>query len=196
MGTSIPSIGKRYTKRRLLSLFITCAFPLHVWAIILFLSDVSWITERTNVWDAVGVGAYALTFALLESLIVFAVFVLVGFFTPGQWPIDKRVAFLSMLVLILSAWGIVSQLLFFWNVVLPESVIRFLRQSGHPLRIIYAASLTIVLPSIGVPVLVFLRTDRLIHLIQGLSERLSLLTGFYLFLDLAGLIIVILRNVS
>jgi len=160
----------------------------------LVLSDVSWITERTNVWDAVGVGAYALTFALLESLIVFAVFVFVGFFTPRQWPVDKRASFLSMLVLILSAWGIVSQLLFFWNVLLPESAIRFLEQSGHPLRIMYAASLAIVIPSIGVPVLVFLRSDRLFHFIQALSERLSLLTGFYLILDLAGLIIVITRN--
>jgi len=165
-----------------------------VWTIILVLSDVSWITERTNVWDAVGVGAYALTLALLESLIVFAVFFFVGFFTPGQWSVDKRVSFLSMLILILSAWAIVSQLLFFWNVLLPESAIRFLVQSGHPLRFMYAASLAIVLPSIGVPVLVFLRSDRLFHFIQGLSERLSLLTGFYLILDLAGLIIVITRN--
>ena len=58
----------------------------------------------------------------------------------------------------------------------------------------YAASLAIVLPSIGVPVLVFLRSDRLFHFIQALSERLSLLTGFYLIIDLAGLIIVITWN--
>lgn len=192
----MPATGKRYTGQGLISLFLTCAFPLHIWAIFLVLRDVGWVTERTNVWDAVGVGAYGLVFAFVESLIVFIVFVLLGFFTPRQWAVEKRVAFLSMLVLILSAWGIVSQLLFLWNVSLPASAIRSLTQSGHPLRIIYAAGLAIVLPSICVPVYFFLRSDRLFRSIQGLGERLALLTGFYLFLDLAGLIIVIIRNIS
>ena len=192
----MPSTRKRYTRQGLLSLFLTCAFPLHVWTIILVLRDVSWVAERTNVWDAVGVGAYGLVFALVESLVVFLVFALFGFFTPRGWAVDKRIAFLSLLVLLLSGWGIVSQLLFLWNVSLPSSLIQILVQSGHPVRILYAASLAVVLASIGVPVYLFLRSDNFIRSIQGLSERLSLLTGFYLFLDLAGLAIVILRNIS
>lgn len=178
-----------------MSLFLTCAFPIHAWTIILVLRDVSWVAERTNAWDAVGVGAYGLIFAFAESLIVFAVFVLFGFFTPGQWTADKRISFLSLLVLILSAWGIVSQLLFLWNVSLPEPARRFLAQSGHPLRLMYAASLAIVVPSIGAPVYLFLRSDKVVRSIQGFTDRLSLLTMFYLFLDLAGLVIVILRNI-
>jgi hypothetical protein len=167
-----------------------------VWTIILVLRDVSWVAERTTVWDAVGVGAYGMVFALIESLIVFAIFTVFGFFTPRQWAVDKRIAFLSLLVLLLSAWGIVSQLLFLWNVFLPPSAIRFLAQSGHPVRIMYAASLAIILITIGIPVFLFLRSDKLTRSIQDLSERLALLTGFYLLLDLAGLVIVIVRNVS
>jgi len=178
-----------------LSLFLTCAFPLHAWTIILVLRDVSWVSERTNVWDAIGLGAYALIFAFVESLIVFGVFALFGFLTPIQWTVDKRIAFLSLIVLILSAWGIISQLLFLWNVSLPASAIQFLAQSGHPVRIMYAASLAIVLPSVGVPVYFFLRSDRLFHSIQDLSERLSLLTVLYLFFDLAGLVIILIRNI-
>ena len=195
MGFSIPSAGKRYTLRGLLSLFLTCAFPLHAWTIILVLRDVSWVAERTNLWDAVGVGAYALVFAFVESLIVFVVFFLLGLLTPAQWTVDKRIAFLSLVVLILSAWGIISQLLFLWNVSLPQSAIHFLARSGHPVRIMYAVSLVVVLPSIGVPVYLFQRSDRLFRLIQNFSERLSLLTVFYLFFDLAGLVIILIRNI-
>jgi hypothetical protein len=195
LGSSITSIGKRYTKQGLWSLFLTCAFPLHAWTIILVLRDVGWVSERTNAWDAIGLGAYALLFAFVESLIIFFVFTLFGFLTPNHWTVDKRIAFLSLFVLILSAWGIISQLLFLWNVSLPASAIRFLAQSGHPVRIMYAASLAVVLPSVGVPVYFFLRSDRLFRSIQDLSERLSLLTVFYLFFDLAGLVIVLIRNI-
>jgi hypothetical protein len=181
--------------RGLLSLFLTCAFPLHAWTIILVLRDVSWVAERTNVWDAIGVGAYGLVFAFVESLIVFVVFVLIGFLTPTQWTVDKRIAFLSLFVLILSAWGIISQLLFLWNISLPTSAIRFLAQSGHPMRIMYAVSLAVVVPSIGVPVYLFQRSDRLFRFIQNFSERLALLTVFYLFFDLAGLVIILIRNI-
>lgn len=140
--------------------------------------------------------SYGLVFAFAESLIVFSAFVLFGFFTPNQWTVDKRISFLSLLVLILSAWGIASQLLFLWNVSLPASAIHFLAQSEHPVRIMYAACLAIVLPSIGVPVYVFLRSDKMIQSIQGLNDRLSLLTIFYLFFDLAGLVIVLIRNIG
>lgn len=187
---------RRYSTQGLWSLFLTCAFPLHVWTIILVFRDVSWVAARTDVWDAVGLGAYALTFAFVESLIVFAVFALLGFFTPNHWAADKRIAFLNMLVLLLSAWGILSQLLFLWNVSLPSSAIRYLAHSGHPLRILYAASLAVVLPSISIPAYLFLRSDKLFRFIHGLTERLAPLTMFYLSFDLIGFIIVVLRNIS
>src|SRR5512141_1446140 len=69
----------RYTRQGLWSLFLMCAFPLHVWALILAFRDVSWVTERTNSWDAVGVVAYGLLFTLVESVLVFGIMTLLGF---------------------------------------------------------------------------------------------------------------------
>lgn len=163
---------------------------------ILVFRDVSWVMERTNVWDAIGVGSYGMVFAFAETVVLFVVFTFLGFFLiPKQWDVGKRVALLSLLVIILSAWGVISQLLFLWNVSPPRSALQFLAQSEHPVRIIYAVSFAIVLPSIGVPVYLFLRSDKLFRSIQGLSEQLSLLTMFYLFFDLAGLVVVIIRNI-
>jgi len=188
------SITRRYSIQGLWSLFLMCAFPLHLWAMILIFRDMSWVIERTNVWDAIGVGSYGMIRAFAESVVVFVIFSVLGFLTPANWMIDRRIAFLSLLVILLSAWGMIAQLLFLWNVSPPESVLRFLAESGHPVRIMIAASLAIVTPTILVPVFLFLRWDKVVGSIQELSERLSLLTMFYLIFDLAGLVIVLIRN--
>jgi hypothetical protein len=87
-------------------------------------------------------------------------------------------------------------LLFLWNVSLPVQAIQLLRNSSHPLRILYVASLMIVTPTVLLPVYSFIRSDKSVTVMQNLMERLSLLTMFYLFFDLLALIIVIIRNIN
>ncbi len=189
--------ARRYSTRGLWSLFLICAFPLHVWTILLFLRDVSWLSERTNLWDAIGVGAYGLLYAFVESLLAFGVVALLGLFlTPRQWSVEKRISFLSLLVLILAVWGMIAQLLFLWKVFPPDWVVQLLIRWGRPLLGLYLISLFFVVPSVVLPVYFFLRSDRMTRAIQEFGERLSPLMSAYLFLDLAGLIVVILRNVA
>lgn len=183
-----------YTKQGLWSLFLMCTFPLHLWALILAFQDVAWVTERTNAWDAVGVVSYALLFALIETILVFLTFTALGFLIPRRWQPNKRTGFLILLVLLLSAWGIISQLLFLWHINLPESAIQFLARSEHPLRYLYTGILTIVIPTIVLPVYFFLKSDRMLVRIEDLADRLSVLVGLYLFFDVIGIIIVIIRN--
>lgn len=171
-----------------------CAFPLHLWALILAFQDVAWVTERTNAWDAVGVVSYALLFALIESFLVFLAFAMLGFLVPRRWNPNKRIGFLILLALLLSAWGIVSQLFFLWNINLPAPAMQFLARSGHPLRLLYAGALAIVLPTILLPIYFFLKWDGMLARIEDLADRLSVLMGLYLFFDAIGVIIVIIRN--
>jgi hypothetical protein len=189
-------ITRRYSRQGLWSLFLVCAFPLHLWTLILVFRDMSWVIERTNVWDAIGVASYGMVFALVESVLVFLVVVLVGFLTPKSWNQDRRITFLSLLILITAVWGITGQLLFLWNVFLPAGAIQFLRGSDHPLRIIYAACLVVVVPTVFLPVYSFIRSNRAIPFMQNLMQRLSVLTMFYLFFDVVGLIIVVIRNLG
>lgn len=189
-------ITRRYSSQGLWSLFLTSAFPLHFWALILAFRDVSWLTERTNVWDAIGVASYGMIFAFTESALVFCIIALLGFLTPKQWKTDRRIAFLGLLILITSLWGMIGQLLFLWNVFLPVQTIQFLRSSSHPLRIIYATCLMVVTPTVLLPIYAFIRSNKAVRVMQNLMERLSLLTMFYLFFDLLGLIIVITRNIG
>ena len=192
MVTSKPTW---YSRRGLWSLFLVCAFPLHVWTIILAFRDFSWVAERTNAWDAIGVLAYALVFAFAESLVVFLAAVLLGFLFPRRWEEGKRIALLSILVLVTTLWAMLGQLYFLWNLSLPDQAILFLAQTGHPLRILYAAILVVVIPTVLIPTYLVLRSDRSTRFILGLTERLSLLASIYLLLDGAGLVVVVIRNI-
>jgi len=189
-------ITQRYSRQDLWSLFLISAFPLHFWTLILVFRDISWLTERTNAWDAIGVASYGMVFAFVESVVIFLVLALLGLLTPKQWESNRRIAFLAFLILIISAWGIISQLLFLWNVFLPAQAIEFLRHSSHPLRIIYAVCLMVVTPTVLLPAYSFIRSKKAVTFMQNIIERLSLLTMLYLFFDVLGLIIIIIRNIS
>ena len=158
--------------------------------------DVSWLTERTNLWDAIGVISYGMIIALVESILVFLVVILIGFLTPARWNSDQRIAFLSLLYLITSLWAVASQLLFLWEVNLPEAAVQFLRESEHPLRILYAGTLAVVASTVFLPIVSFVRSRQAVPFMQGLMERFSTLTVFYLVFDLIGLIVVMIRNIN
>ena len=145
-------ITQRYSKKELWSLFLICAFPLHLWTLIFAFRDISWLTERTNLWDAIGVVSYGMIFAFVESVMIFLVLALLGLILPAQWYSDRRIAFLSLLILLTSVWGMISQLLLVWSFPLPIQAIQFLRSSNHPLRMLYAACLVVVAPTILLPV--------------------------------------------
>ena len=125
------SESRRHSRQGLWTLFLVCAFPFHLWTIILAFRDFSWVAERTNAWDAIGVAAYGMLFALFEGLVVFLVAVLLGFLVPRIWN-EKRIALLSVLVLITALWAMMGQLYFLWNIPFPEGLIRFLAGSDHP----------------------------------------------------------------
>lgn len=156
--------------------------------------DMDWVIARTNIGDAIGVGSYGMLFALLESIIIFIVIAVLGFLTPKQWDIDRRVAFLSLLWMIVALWGIFGQLRYLWNLSLPSPVVHLLSGTSHPFRILYLIYLAVVIPSVLLPAYWFIKSSKSVKWMQELIERLSTLTMFYLFFDVTGLIIVIIRN--
>ena len=186
---------KRYSKQGLWSLFLMCAFPLHAWTIILAFRDFSWVTERTNSWDAIGVVSYGLIFAFIESVVVFLVAILLGFLISKIWSEDRRIALLSTQVLVTSLWAMGSYLYFMLQVSISGETIDFLISLAHPLRFLYVISLAAVSVTVALPTYLILRSEKVLQGMRGFFERLSLLTLFYLFFDVVGLVIVIVRNI-
>ena len=115
------AISKYYQKKGLWLLFSAAAFPVHVWAILLIFQDLAWLAERTNMWDAVGVGAYGLTLALVESVFLFLIAFLLGFLVSTRWDPVKRISLMGTLVIIVSIWAILGQLYFMLGWSLPAA---------------------------------------------------------------------------
>ena len=187
-------ITSRYSRQGLWTLFLMCAFPLHFWTLLLAFRDVSWVSERTNVWDAIGVVSYGLFFALLESVAIFLIVALLGLLLPKKWDSNRRISVLAFLILITAVWAMISQLLFLWNISLPAGAIEYLRKSDHPVRITYTVLLMVITPTVLLPAYSLARTSKAIVVMQNLMERLSLLTVFYLFFDVLSVIIILVRN--
>jgi len=186
---------KRYSRQGLWALFLACAFPLHVWTIILAFRDFSWVSERTNSWDALGVVSYGLMLAFVESVFIFLVAMLLGYLVSNTWREEHRVTLMSMLVLLASLWAIAGYLFFMLNTSMPGSAILFMASLAHPLRFLYIVSFLLVGLTILIPTYFVLRSDKFLHGLKNFFERIFLLTMFYLFFDFIALVVVIIRNV-
>ncbi|MCB9133813.1 MAG: hypothetical protein H6636_00190 [Anaerolineales bacterium] len=182
------------SKGGLWTLFLLAAFPTHVWTIVLVLRDFSWVSERTNAWDAVGVGAYGLLIAFVESLFVFLIAVILSSLLRFSWQENKRLVLFFILILAVSLWAMVNQLHFMAGWTLPTGVFWFLTRQTRPLVVFYLLMMIVVGVTVLLPVYFVLRSDKFVRGLQGVIERISLLMTLYLVLDVGSLVIVMLRN--
>ena len=173
-----------------------CVFPQHLWTLILAFRDMSWLIARTNVWDAVGNMSYGMIYAFLESLILFGILAALGLFIPRHWEVNRRVAFLMLLLFVTVIWAMISQLLYLWDIWLPPFLIRFIVSTGRPLVTLYFITLALVIPTVSLPVWFFLRFPKALPSLLDIMDRLSTLSVLYLFFDVVGLVVVIIRNIS
>jgi len=187
-------INRYYSKRDLWLLFSAVAFPSHVWALILIFRDLSWVAERTNMSDAIGVGAYGLVIALLDSIFAFLITILLGFLVSPKWDQPRRISLIGTLALIVSSWAILGQLYFLTGYSFPPTWIQALANTTRPLRILYALSFCVATFSVFIPVYGQLKFDRLNAITCEFFERISVLVILYLGLDIISIIIIVVRN--
>jgi hypothetical protein len=168
-------LQKRYSAQDLIRLFVFCAFPIHVWAIIIMFRSVpAWLFYMSQS-DFIASIAYHLTFTIFETLLAFAILLAMGFLIPRRWTPEPFLTLSSVLIVELSIMAIVFQ-----QLVLQYASLRWMAVSC---LIILAASLFII-PKI----------PKLQQITSILAERLTILTFLYVFFDVIGVIIVILRN--
>lgn len=170
------------------------ALPLHVWTIILALRDFDWVSVRTNSWDAVGVIAYGLAFAMIESLVVVIGAIVLGFLVSRKWEEKRRVALMSVLVIILSLWSIFNQSYFLNEMSPPAWLAEFIFRTGRPVVALYVLALILTSLSFAIPTYFIVRSDKFLRILQEGIDRLSLLMTLYLVFDIAALVIILVRN--
>lgn len=169
------------TEREMLLGFAVCVVPVHIWLVINFLGQARGIVMRLSVWDFIGVVAYMLSFALLESLLLFLAIVILAFILPGRLYRHKFAVLSSVLVLLASAWFI------FLHV--DNEIIE---NKQWMLLALWAFSLAL---AVGGLFFVIHRSRKVEGSIYALAGRLAILALIYVFVDLMGVIIIIIRNV-
>lgn len=190
----IEDLNIGFNLNQLINMFLLCVFPIHAWTILLVLRDVRWISERTNVWDAVGVMGYALIWSLFESFTIFILIILASALVSRKWDVEKRFSILGMILLVGSIWSMLAQLFYITGGMAPQPLVDFLASSGHPLWFIYGFTVPVVTASILLPIYIIITLKTPAIKFVGFVERIILLSGLYLFFDLMGFIIVVIRN--
>ncbi len=185
----------KLSKPNLWTLFLMAAFPTHVWTILLAFQDFSWMAERNNSWDAIGVGAYGLLAAFVESVFVFAIALLLSLLLPRVWDEKKRLVTLTGLIFAIAIAEILNQLYFLMRWEMPAGVFTLIIHSSHPLWYLYGLPLFVSILGTGLLFYFSVVSAKFVDGVLNSIERLSLLTTLYLLLDFVGLIIVIIRNV-
>lgn len=155
--------------------------------------DVNWVAERTTSWDALGFTGYALFYTLLESILLYGFVSLLSLLAPRNWSKSMRFVSLSLIGFALAGWSIIEQLIL---------IIFFgrLRKLGmaNP-WLVGAAPLIIaglIALSIALPLLILRKSIKLQKTSVEILDRLTMLSGLYLFLDFAGIVVILIRNLG
>lgn len=168
------------SRQELAYIFAVCIFPVHVWLIINVLREVpAWILRLTT-WDLVGVVAYSLVFALVESILVFLVILLLGVMTPARLIQGKFVALSTALVFLTSLWFIV---LHYNNQIIEmRQVIPFALWGISYMLILLLAFFLIQ------------RKEKVEELLNDFVKRLAVLSFVYFLMDVVSIVLVGIRN--
>jgi len=196
----MPSIIKRLSKGDLVTLFLIVAFPIHAWSIFMVLQDFQWVMERTvSVWDGVGYASYSLTFALFESIVIFIIVWLLSLLLPSRWKSNKALAGMGTLMVSVSIWAILNQLYFFYiDTPFVKSLPLLFTGLAHPIRIFYLSVgvlFLLILASIIGPLFFINRSKKYVKATMAVVDRLIILSGLYIVIDIIGIVVVIIRNV-
>lgn len=192
-------VFKRLARGDLITLFLVVAFPIHAWSIFMIMQDFQWVMERTvSVWDGIGYASYSLTFALFESIVIFIIVWLLSLLLPAHWKSNKTIAGMSMVIISVSIWAILNQLFFFYyNTPFVGSIPQLFIGSDHPIRWFYAivgAGFLLVIGSIVFPIFLINKNKKFTNTVLSVIDRLIILSGLYIVLDIAGIIVIIIRN--
>lgn len=192
-------IRNSYDKSSLFLLFALCALPLHIWAIYKAFPGAESIYYALGVWDATSYIFYVLLYCLVESIIVFLGVLLLSLLGSIRWKKTKLAVIVGSLFLLVALSSIVGQLYLDYQSVLIKMYEDFIFNyfPGYSLRvslIIFFIELVIVFVSVIGVIFILDRNERVFRLVRNLIEKISVLSTIYIFFDVVGLFVFLIRN--
>jgi hypothetical protein len=185
------------TKKEVRSLFLVCVFPIHLWAIIIIFRDLEYIISERNLWYAAGYAGYILAFALVESCLFFLFMFLLSSLYPHTLKRNgKAFTITCALALIFPLWAIANQLFYLLSASPPGFFSWIMLRIPYHQTLAFTILLLLVIASFAIPVLVIVKSSKGQNGVNILMERISLLSIFYLIIDVLGITAAVLRNIG
>jgi hypothetical protein len=176
-------INRFPSKQDSLKVFLVCAFPIHVWAIILIFYNFPGVIISLTTWDVFGFVAYTLVFTFAETSILFLILTLACVLLPPSVILDSYLANGTILALIISIW--------FGFLHIPMNF----EQIGVAWTIIIIWIWVVTLFAALMFSLVFIKREEKIEIfVTKFAERLIVLSSIYIVLDLISAFILIIRK--
>lgn len=191
----------KYSLQSIFFLFSIIALPVHIWGILRAFTQFSWIAARSEIWGAVSYIFYALVFSLFESMIVFIPTLVVSLLGTVRWKQKKLAVITAALYLQVSMWMVARHLYKHYQLLNPSAWLSTALDMLYPGHIMRAqllfAALTVLIIAICIAATIILldRSKPVYKVVSGLFDRLMVLSIFFLFLDLIGIIVIIFRNI-
>jgi len=165
-------------------LLLAILFPINFWALVIFLQELPAYVLRMSAWEVLGVLAYLLTVALIDSLVLLAVSIILLFFMPASLLVGRYA----------TAGTISAYLIILW-------LIPIQYQENFAARFIIVQQswfgwfwLALLVISLVLCSAILTRSDKFERMMRAYLDRLSLLSSVYLFFNVTGLLIVVTRN--
>jgi len=159
-------------------MFVICVIATHSWSIINLFRDVASWSLSLSVWDLLGSVSYTLISILFEALVVFLILLLlIGVLLPKKWLGNRSITISTVIILESTILAIVFK---------PYIAIGFSMGTFQLLSLLVIALLLIAI--------LLIRNKRIESIINRIVEPLTTLAFVYVFIDLIGLIIVLIRN--
>jgi hypothetical protein len=176
-------IHKRFPpKKASLQLFFVCAFPINVWSIIGFLRELPALIIRMNISEIVGVFSYIQSLALLESILIFGILISLSVLLPPRFLKEKLMMRGAVFLFVASIYAVPVGYYYSWN-------INYLNYRDWLISWILVSILTLV-----VLFMLIRQHKRIGEIITAMAERAIILSIVYVFIDLVGIAVVIVRQ--
>ena len=174
-NTMNQSLRQRST---LIAILAAVAVPIHLWALLMTAATVPQWLLRLNTMQLLGSISYSLLFALLETLIVFAVVLLLLLILPKRLIGANPIPWAAVAVAL-------TLLLMVFIIFTP-----FVQQT----RLIIGFLVYLVLLVAGT--IALRRSSRLARAVAAVVDRLIPLAVLYIILDILAVIVVLIRNLT
>jgi hypothetical protein len=170
------SIEHRFPSRQeALLVMSACIFPIHIWVTIVYLYNFPSLILKANIWQILGVLAYALVFAFIESLLLFGFLALAAAVFPRRLFRERFVYLGTFLALLITGFALLVNT-------------QFMQDSSWAWIPIIGLT--------GAGLLASLRRPADGASQTALAERFSLIASLYFTLDLLALLFLVGTMIS